>query len=321
MTDYTAVKAELEQTTISGRTWVQRGRPAGHWANAWAMMEDVAPPTATYPLAPQPPFDVQTTPLFFREQGREIGHVRVHDTIGEGISILGGGVVNGQWTPKPTVGRFDVHDTIVENTANKPGEGAGTTGFNYRIGQSCDAARLVGRNPYWCNVWLSGAAWDCKLTDLDMEALGPIPDPSHPGKPSVYIEHGCRNPTLTSSKFKATGHTIIGEWWHRLEPWYVPFMPAETQKLYPGRSGSFGGRFDDLTLISEKGSGIMLGPGYFGAKIATLGKIKFVGCPEGAIQLPRLLADPSQPNEVNLANCDFSECVGPSVVYHDMPIG
>jgi hypothetical protein len=338
MTDWNAIKRELEATTISGAEYVRRGRPdTGRWGAAYRLLKDdpapppppPPPPPTSYPAPPVGPFvlkdggGTQNEGFYVSafsspsaEVGREIASLHVQNYKREGIGFLWW--QTGSTPPvKNSTSRYNLHDCIAENIVTDSNQN-GTTEFCYRIGQSADVARIVAKNPGWCAIWIGGRSVDSVIRDFDVEALGHLgPTGAGHGKVGIYLEHAHSGTKLLYGKVHSTGTCINDEWWYT-DSNYASFMTAEAKAALPGRAGGYGGEIAHCTLRSDEEYGINLGPGIYDYYIHD---VKFVGCPAGAISHPKRLAVASKPNRIDWASCDFSECTGPHEVYHDLAIG
>lgn len=283
-----AAKQELEQTTVSGKSWVAGGRKPGHWKNAYALLDQIVdcdttpgPPPPAFPVPPAA--TVASGPVFLRDNdGASTKKLHVASSSNYGIG-------NMVWPPKPSTGDWILEDCEIDHVAANPPrsmDGRGEAGF--WIGQRTKAARLAARDCAWMGMWTGAMCDDSDLTDFDLS-----------GNPHVglYVEHVTRNTRFARFKIDhpGDGNAVNVEWWYQ-DVTYGPLLP------YAGKAGSYSLVFEDFDITVPSGKwAFFLDAGTFDVMIRN-GVIRGAG---NGIAHPKNLADPAKPNRIDWASIDI----------------
>lgn len=182
-----------------------------------------------------------------------------------------------------------VRDCIIENVAAvPPGSDDGRSEACLWIGNRAAVDRVQIRNGAWMGMWTGAACFDSVFQDIEVSDC--------PGT-GLYIEHETKRAVFRRCKFSAVGNAVNIEWWY-------------------GGKGSNSIVFEDCEFHSETGWGIFADAGTYDV---TVRRCKFTG--NNGIALPQNLADPSMPNVLDVASCDFSGVAGIAHDTHGNAIG
>lgn len=255
---------------------------------------------------PEPPFTVKQGDQLVRAfaQGTSPGvteHIHVTSSPFFGLLVM-------QWPPAEWAGRYTVRDVKLENTFSDPIDVGGTDEANLWAGQTGDYYRFVCRNAEWMGIFTGSRCWKSKLHDFQVLSQRNV---------GVYLEHVTVETDFFNFNVESNGTGFNEEWTYH-NPIHSAFYAKTTGLPDNGRAGSALNRIFDGRIRTSGSWSIYVDAGGFGNRIAMDGYLD-VNKP---MRLPRQLADPSRPNQINEANINWNGIPeGQRIFYHDDPMG
>jgi hypothetical protein len=193
------------------------------------------------------------------------------------------------WPTKEIADAVTVRDCIFENvTMNPPRSSNGTAEACLWVGNKSNVSRVKIRNGAWMGMWTGASCFDSVFEDIDLADCPSV---------GLYIEHDTKRCVFRNCKFSAASNAVNIEWW------------------YDGH-GSNSLLFENCWFHSDSGWGMFVDAGTYDV---TVRNCKFTGAK--GINLPQRLVDPSKPNKLDIASCDFSGVTGLKTSTHNNAIG